>query len=51
MPTSSDWNPRRQDEGAAGLRVHATSPEKTVFTEPDNSEGWIATDYTVDVTR
>ncbi|CAI49919.1 uncharacterized protein NP_3656A [Natronomonas pharaonis DSM 2160] len=33
------------------LRAHSTSPEKTVFTEPGNSDGWIATDYTVDVRR
>lgn len=40
---------REEDESTTGLRVHSTSPEKTVFTEPDNSDGWIATDYTVDV--
>lgn len=39
------------DGATAGLRSHATSPEKTVFTEPDNSDGWISTDYTVDVRR
>lgn len=33
------------------LRAHSTSPDRTVFTEPDNSDGWIATDYTVDVER
>lgn len=35
----------------AGLRAHTTSPERTVFTEPDNEDGWIATDLTVDVRR
>lgn len=40
-----------QDERPAGLRVRSTSPEKAVFTEPDNCDGWIATDYTVDVVR
>jgi len=39
------------DERMVGLRAHSTSPERTVFTEPDNSDGWIATDYTVDVER
>lgn len=34
-----------------GLRAHATTPERTVFTEPDNSDGWIATDLTVAVER
>lgn len=33
------------------LRAHSTSPEKTVFTEPDNTDGWLATDYTVAVDR
>jgi len=33
------------------LRAHATSPEKTVLTEPDNNDGWIATDYTVEIER
>ncbi|MFO7925134.1 MAG: hypothetical protein ACQET5_06190 [Halobacteriota archaeon] len=36
---------------AIGLRVHATSPDRTVFTEPDNCDGWISTDLTVDVRR
>ncbi|MFQ3320030.1 MAG: hypothetical protein ACI8UR_000362 [Natronomonas sp.] len=40
-----------EDEAMAGLRMHSTSPEKTVFTEPDNNDGWIATDFTVDVER
>lgn len=42
---------RERDETSVGLRAHATSPGKTVFTEPDNSDGWIATDVTVDVER
>jgi hypothetical protein len=40
-----------EDETAVGLRVHSTSPEKTVFTEPDNCDGWIATDHTVEIER
>lgn len=40
-----------EHESGTGLRAHATSPERTVFTEPDNSDGWIATDHTVDVER
>jgi hypothetical protein len=40
-----------KDERVAGLRAHATSPERTVFTEPDNSDGWISTDFTVEVRR
>jgi hypothetical protein len=40
-----------EQDPPADLRAHSTSPEKTVFTEPDNSDGWIATDHTVDVLR
>lgn len=43
--------PSEGDELMVALRAHATSPEKTVFTEPDNSDGWIATDVTVDLER
>jgi len=45
MPVTSD-----ADE-PVGLRVHTTSPNRSVFTEPDNNDGWIATDFTVDVRR
>lgn len=38
-------------ETAVGLRAHSTSPDKTVFTEPNNTDGWIATDYTVAIER
>lgn len=34
-----------------GLRVHATSPHRTVFTEPNNTDGWISTDLTVEIRR
>jgi hypothetical protein len=40
-----------KDERAVGLRAHATSPKRTVFTEPDNSDGWISTDMTVEIRR
>ena len=40
-----------RDDPDAGLKAHSTSPDRTVFTEPDNSDGWIATDHTVDVER
>lgn len=38
-------------DSETGLRAHSTSPEKTVFTEPNNSDGWLATDFTVEVRR
>ena len=33
------------------VTVHECSPQRTVFTEDGNSEGWIATDTTVDLLR
>lgn len=41
----------RDERGPVGLRAHATSPERTVFVEPENEDGWIATDLTVEVER
>ena len=48
---------RRQDldaddepqEPAAIVTSHETRPGKIVFTERNNSDGWIATDLTVDL--
>jgi hypothetical protein len=36
------------DEAVTALQ---SSPERTVFTESDNPDGWISTDHTVDVER
>lgn len=33
------------------VTAHRSSPGRTVFTEADNTDAWIATDLTVDVTR
>lgn len=33
------------------VSVACTSPDKHVFTEKGNTEGWIATDTTVDLER
>ncbi|MFT4947324.1 MAG: hypothetical protein ACI8TL_001566, partial [Natronomonas sp.] len=32
------------------VTAHVSCPEKVVFTEQDNTDGWIATDYTVELT-
>lgn len=32
-----------------GLRTHTTSPERTVFIEPNNCDGWISTDVIVEI--
>jgi hypothetical protein len=42
---------REYDGVEVELRAHATSPDRTVFTDPDNDDGWIATDLTVEVER
>ena len=31
------------------VTAHVSCPEKVVFTEQDNTDGWIATDYTVEL--
>jgi len=33
------------------VSVHRSSPERVVFTEADNTDGWIATDLSVEVQR
>lgn len=50
--------PTRQDRAghdgelettARAVTAHRTSPDRTVFTERDNTDGWIATDLTVEL--
>ena len=52
--------PARREDGAleeepedppAVVSSHETSPGKIVFTERDNKDAWIATDYAVDLER
>lgn len=33
------------------VTAHRTTPERTVFTESGNNDGWIATDLTVELDR
>ena len=37
------------EESAVTVTSHETRPGKLVFTEQDNSDGWIATDLVVDL--
>lgn len=41
------------DNGGLNVDVtaHRTAPDRVVFTEADNVEGWISTDTTVDLLR
>ncbi|MFA9516029.1 hypothetical protein ACERIT_02220 [Halopenitus sp. H-Gu1] len=44
---------RREDDGVSRPAIAAaeTSPNRTVFTEQGNPDGWIATDLTVETVR
>lgn len=33
------------------IQAHETRPGRTVFTEDENVDGWIATDHTVELRR
>jgi hypothetical protein len=33
------------------VTVHSSSPDRAVFTEQNNTDGWISTDYTVELLR
>ncbi|WP_195893071.1 DUF7331 family protein [Halopiger djelfimassiliensis] len=47
----SDSDDGELEEQAALVTSHETRPGKVVFTERDNTDGWIATDLTVDLER
>jgi hypothetical protein len=33
------------------VTAHMSCPDRVVFVEADNTDGWIATDYTVELSR
>jgi hypothetical protein len=39
------------DESQTTVSVHRSSPDRVVFTEENNTDGWIATDLVVDLDR
>lgn len=39
------------EEHIRRVTSHKSSPDRYVFTETDNTDGWIATDYTVSLER
>ncbi len=45
-PATTDV-PMQADEKR--VTVHRSSPDRAVFVENGNSDGWISTDYTVDL--
>lgn len=42
-----DDEPDAEPDDRPTVTAHHTDTERTVFTESDNKEGWIATDLTV----
>ncbi|ELY28816.1 hypothetical protein C500_12760 [Natrialba magadii ATCC 43099] len=46
VDTDADAEP---EQPTAIVSCHETRPGKIVFTERDNTDGWIATDLTVDL--
>jgi hypothetical protein len=51
MTVAEDGDTEADDETNTVVTAHASSPEKTVFTEKGNTDAWIATDTTVDLGR
>ncbi len=53
--TGVDTESNNRDEGRVSdprsVSIHSTSPERSVFIEEDNTDGWISTDVTVDLER
>ncbi|AAG20523.1 MULTISPECIES: hypothetical protein [Halobacterium] len=47
MPVTRDADDDTEDR----LTALQSSPERTVFTEDGNADGWLSTDLTVDVER
>ena len=43
--------PEQADDEQAAVTAHRSSPDRTVFTEQGNTDGWIATDLTVGLQR
>lgn len=52
VPTrEAKQDPSEVSEQAAEVTIHRTSPDRTVFTESGNTDGWISTDLTVELER
>jgi hypothetical protein len=57
MPVDSETNERATDPDAEAdrevptLSIHETRPGRKVLTEADNTDGWISSDVTVEVSE
>ena len=49
--TDAHGNADENERAAPLVSALRTSPDRTVFTEDGNNDGWIATDLTVDLRR
>jgi len=49
--TQSEPDAEIESQDTPELSVCETEPGKTVFIEAENTDGWIASDLTVDVTQ
>jgi hypothetical protein len=47
----SDLSPRAESHNSPEITMCESCPGKAVFLESGNTEGWIASELTVDVTR
>lgn len=51
-PETTEHSERTELEPVdCSITAHHSSPERTVFVEQDNKDGWIATDHTVELVR
>jgi hypothetical protein len=48
-PQDREFDPAGEvdDPDRIPVSTHCTNPDRTVFIEEDNSDGWIATDFVV----
>jgi len=47
MTITDTGSPVEETDEVTTVTAHESSPERTVFTEKGNSDGWIATDLVV----
>jgi hypothetical protein len=50
-PVSQRVTQSEPEPEASSISAHRSSPGRTVFTEEGNTDGWIATDFTVELWR
>jgi len=54
MPSQTDdaaATSQDDEEDRPTVTAHESNPERTVFTEKGNKDGWIATDLTIELTQ